>query len=214
VKGMIARGVVVDRIKLLVAALMFVIGMCAVGVLVAAPLFDRHSKLAAALVLIAFVVLLAATMALFNVRARARRVSIAELEAHGLLVDRAYKARRAFEVEEFEDEGASFFIELLDGSVLFLSGQYLWDYDGKGKAPQPRRFPCSEFVVRRHVTEHWVAEVVCGGTVLEPECTSPPLFSGVFSDLFRENDLPADGDIVRAKTYDELKLKLTAASRL
>jgi amino acid transporter len=82
---MIARTVVVDRIKLPVAALVFVIGMCAVGGLVAAPLFDRHSKLAAALVLIAFFALLVATMALFNIRARPRRVPIAELEVRGLL---------------------------------------------------------------------------------------------------------------------------------
>ena len=44
-------------------------------------------------------------------------------------------------MEELEDEGVSYFLELDDGAVLFLSGQYL-DED---ESP----FPCTEFIVRR-----------------------------------------------------------------
>src|SRR5262245_21050528 len=45
------------------------------------------------------------------------------------LISGDFKARRAFMVDEFEDEGIHYFIELEDNSILFLSGQYLYDYE-------------------------------------------------------------------------------------
>ena len=40
-----------------------------------------------------------------------------------------FTASRAFAVEEFEDEGSHYFVDLTDNRVLFLSGQYLYDYE-------------------------------------------------------------------------------------
>jgi hypothetical protein len=51
------------------------------------------------------------------------------LEELGLLESTTFRATRAFGVEEVEDEGLHFFLELTDGRVLFLSGQYLYDYE-------------------------------------------------------------------------------------
>lgn len=51
------------------------------------------------------------------------------LEEKGLLVSSDFQARRAFGVREFDDEGLHYFLELADGRVLFLSGQYLYDYE-------------------------------------------------------------------------------------
>lgn len=72
----------------------------------------------------------------------------------------AYRVKRAFQVEEFEDEGSHYYIELDDRRVLFLSGQYLYDYDSEDP---PRAFPCTEFVVRRHRTKGYVVDISLSG---------------------------------------------------
>lgn len=129
---------------------------------------------------------------------------IAELERQGLLVSEEFQATRAFQVEEFEDEGSHYFIELADGTVLYLNGQYLYDYEQITDDPelnQPRRFPCSRFTLRRHRTAGYVVELTCTGDVLQPECEAPP---------FDQHDvkrglIPEDGQITRDRSYEQLK---------
>src|SRR3990172_3889812 len=95
------------------------------------------------------------------------------LERVGFLSAISFRATRAFEVEEFEDEGPHYFIELIDGSVLYLSGQYLYNYEpGRNGS---RRFPCTHFTIRRHRTERYVVDIVCSGDVIEPEFIAPHL---------------------------------------
>ena len=82
-------------------------------------------------------------------------------------------------MEEFEDEGLHYFVELDDGSVLYLTGQMLWDYgpmsegDEDDEFPHYRQFPCTEFEVLRHAREGYIVELVCRGKVLEPEVVLP-----------------------------------------
>lgn len=127
---------------------------------------------------------------------KAARMSLDELREKGLLISETFKARRAFEVEEFEDEGSHFFIELEDGSVLCLEGQYLYDcretIDGK------QTFPSSEFTLSRNKTTGFILAVTPGGHPLPIECVAPP-----FND--QETELPEDGEIYRDRSYDELK---------
>ncbi|MEZ5387371.1 MAG: hypothetical protein R3F13_17815 [Prosthecobacter sp.] len=54
---------------------------------------------------------------------------IAELEAKSLIRRDAFRACRAFQVEETEDEGSNYFVELEDGRTLFISGQFLYEYE-------------------------------------------------------------------------------------
>jgi len=132
---------------------------------------------------------------------------VAEMEREGLLISESFEAKRAFQVEEFEDEGAHYFIELADQSVLYLNGQYLYDYDPIIDDPefnQARAFPCSQFTVRRHKKGGHVVSMTCGGVVLPPECVTPP---------FNRKDLkrglvPEDGQILRDKSYEDLKKEL------
>jgi hypothetical protein len=129
---------------------------------------------------------------------------IADLESQGLLVSETFQATRAFQVEEFEDEGSHYFIELADGTVLYLNGQYLYDYEQITDEPalnRSRRFPCSRFTVRRHKTAGYVVEIACAGDVLQPECEAPP---------FDKNDakrglIPEDGQIIRDRSYEQVK---------
>ena len=126
---------------------------------------------------------------------------VEELEDRGLLASTEYHATRAFGVEEFEDEGLSYFLELTDGRVLFLSGQYLYEYEPGAKEKRPRAFPCSDFSVRRHKTEKYVVDLQCRGRVLEPEAIAKP-----FSESdWEEGRLPEDGEVIANMTYDAVK---------
>lgn len=128
---------------------------------------------------------------------------ISELEGQGRLVRQQFQALRAFGVAEFEDEGLHYFIELLDGRVLFLSGQYLYDFEPISDDPelnQLRQFPCTEFEVLRHKDAGYVIDINCAGTVFEPELCAP---------AFTKDDwkcgIPADGEIIEGKGYEALK---------
>ena len=122
------------------------------------------------------------------------------LDEQGLLVAEQFRAVRALEVvDEFDDEGLSYFLELESGGVLFLSGQYLYDYDAR--TDRSRAFPSTEFTVRLHKEKGHVVDIVCGGTVLEPEPVATP-----FRDVdFKDGKVPEDGEIIRDRTYDEIK---------
>lgn len=116
--------------------------------------------------------------------------TLTELENQGLITSAQFKVRRALEVEETEDEGPHYYLELDDGSVLFLSGQYLYDYE----------FPFTKFVIKRHKVKGYVLEVITGGIPLEPE-----KMAHAFSIKdWRSETLPEDGDIIRDITFDEI----------
>jgi hypothetical protein len=152
-------------------------------------------------------------LALFNIRGKSAtgpsdEEQIRALEANGLLADEDYAATRAFEVEEFEDEGMHFFVELEDGRVLFLSGQYLYDYEPDARAGKPRRFPCSAFTVRRHKVERYAVDLICNGKIIEPEVLAPAFGEEVWTD----GAVPGDGEIISG-TYEEIKRARLAAAR-
>lgn len=131
-----------------------------------------------------------------------------QLEAQGLVEGTDFRATRSFGVEEFEDEGLHYYLELADGSVLFLSGQYLYDYEPDAKLNRPRSFPCTDFTVRRHKRDGYVVAIECRGQVLEPEVTAPP-----FRIMDWEHQVPSDGEIVTDRPYATLKEDRVAAQQ-
>lgn len=126
--------------------------------------------------------------------------AIRELDARGLLDLREFRATRAFGVDEFEDEGLHYYVELDDKRVLFLSGQYLYDHEPDPKVDRPRSFPCTEFAIRRHKREGYFVSIECRGRVLEPEVIAPP-----FRPMDWEDEIPRDGDLIEDPPYDRLK---------
>ena len=133
-----------------------------------------------------------------------------DYEKLGLLAGEQFSARRVFEVEEFEDEGRHFFLELEDGRVLFLCGQYLYDYgeiSDDAELNQPASFPCTKFEVRRHKNEGWVHSIICLGTYLKPDAKLPH-----YSRAYQKNyGIPSDGDILTTP-YDVLFSRIGATS--
>jgi hypothetical protein len=135
---------------------------------------------------------------------RTEEEQVAELERLNLLQTTSFRANRAFGVGEFEDEGLHYFLELEDGRVLFLSGQYLYDYEPIDDDPElnrARAFPCTDFIVRRHRHDGYVVDIACQGKLLEPEVVTPPFGRKDWKD----GRVPEDGAILEDVTYDELK---------
>lgn len=176
------------------------------AIVLAGPLEGKvPDSVATLLLILTFFLAVFGSCILFNERSqRWPYQTIEELENQGLVTSTEYQARRALQVEEFEDEGSHYFLELNDGSVLFLSGQYLYDYepiDDDPEANQHRRFPCTDFVVKRHKTEEYVLEIVTRGTAFEPEAVAPYFTE---SD-YQSSTMPEDGDIIRGTSFDEIK---------
>ena len=206
---MISRETVIDRLKLVAAGLFVMLGVFGVlGLSLMLP--QRYPAwLIASPAVVSLLVFLAIAMVLFNGSLIGRRLDkdrVRKLEGEGLIVSTAYRARRAFEVEELDEEGLHYFIQLDDRSVLFLSGQYLYNYDS---ADQHRTFPFTAFAVRRHRTKGWVVDIVCQGAVLEPELIAPPFDANDFGT----DAIPKDGQIITDRSYDRLKDERMASMR-
>jgi len=138
------------------------------------------------------------------------REEVHQAEEHGLIASTDFHARRLFEVDPVEpDFGPYYFFELESGEVLFLNGQYMWEYFGDPDAGEPQRFPCTEFTMRRHQEKGYVIDMDCRGTLLEPEVETPPFDASFYDDEQPFND----GDIITGLTYDQLKQKLLHNSR-
>jgi membrane protein implicated in regulation of membrane protease activity len=176
----------------------FIAALFGVGLI--ATFFSIPVPVVSVLLFLIFAALVVLGMVLFDPRHAPSGAPVHE----STLVSQQYHARRAFQVEELEDLGSSYFIELADGSVLFVTGQYLYEYEPIDDDPdenQPRRFPCTEFTVRRHPTEHWVYDIACSGEVLEPEGLARP-----FSyDDYDSGRIPENGQIITGRSYDEIK---------
>lgn len=196
--------------RLLLAGLFIFFGMMGVvaGLFELGPK-DPPSWLIVPVAVVSFFVLLGGAFVLFNVAgSRAPRSprgdSIEQMEAKGLLVSTDFQARRAFQIEEFEDEGAHYVIELQDGSTLYLNGQYLYDYEPITDDPElnrPRLFPCTDFTVRRHKASGEGIDILCRGDLIEPEFVAPS-----FDEMdFKRGLVPEDGQLITDKSYEELK---------
>jgi len=142
-----------------------------------------------------------------NLSRKSFEEQLAELEQKGLLLNESFKARRAFQVEEYEDEGSHYFIELSDGGILFLTGQYLYEYEEIRDDPelnQERQFPCSEFTIQRRKDAGYVMRIICAGKVLPIECVAPPFAKSAFD----RGLVPDDGHVLRNRPYEDLKWEL------
>jgi len=130
-----------------------------------------------------------------------------KLEELGLLVHQSFRALRAFQLEEFEDEGSQYFLELEDHSVFYLSGQFLYEYEPTDD--RPRRFPCTEFTIRRHKDNGYIVDLLCLGRILEPEVIARPLDV----DELEKYGAISDGQIISGESYDKIKAERLATMR-
>ena len=155
------------------------------------------------LVAIFFIVLFFITNLLQTSKKNAPVKNVYELEREGLLQHEYFCALRAFKIEDVEDFGPQFFIELEDKRVLYLNGQYLDDYDPYvplGETPATeRKFPCSGFEILRHHVSKEALKINCHGTLLARD--SIKLEWDDWGSGYE------DGDIITDRTYDEIKVE-------
>jgi len=129
--------------------------------------------------------------------------SIEELESQGLVEDTTYHARRAIYANEDDDysDGPYYFVQLLDRSVLFLHGAYLYEIDeaeiDDGKK-LPQKFPCTEFVLRRHKDKRSVLALVSGGMPFDWD-NEVEIYMDESVDW-----IPNDGEIIEDMSYEEV----------
>jgi hypothetical protein len=194
--------------RLLGAAIFVFVGL-GVGIALFSPLIESAPLwVGVPLFVIFFFGLIAAALLIFNLSRKLPKIardSADDLAARGLLASEFVNARRAFAVQEIEDEGLHFFFELQDERALYLTGQYLYEY-AASIGGHPPKFPCSAFEIRRHKTEGYVVQIVCNGDFLQIEC------EGRFSENWFDGDIPQDGEVIRAQTYDQLKQELCSAA--
>ena len=97
-----------------------------------------------------------------------------------------YDVTDALAVEEFEDEGLSYYLELTDGRVVFLMGQYLYE------PVEQAQFPARRLEIVRTAVTGTVLRVTALGPHLPPTGTRRPFQTADF-----ENDrVPEDGTIL------------------
>jgi hypothetical protein len=93
----------------------------------------------------------------------------------------------ALQVEEVDDEGAQFFLELEDGRILFVMGQYLWDDDDE--SPQ---FPNRELLITRLPHAQDIFDMKYLGEYFPPSAERAP-FTG---EEYADERVPRDGQIL------------------
>lgn len=202
-----------DWLRLLGAALFVFVITSGLVVLVSRLFPNAPSWPLVPLFLVAFFGAILAALVLFHgkwTRRRSEEEILADrflLEQSGMLISEPYRAVRAFQAEEFEDEGSHYFLELENHSVLYLSGQFLYEYEPLKE--KPRRFPCTQFTIRRHKDDGFVVDILCSGEALELEMTAP---SFSFDDFEKYSSMK-EVQIIPDKSYDEIKAERLATTR-
>jgi hypothetical protein len=93
-------------------------------------------------------------------------------------------ATDAVKVEEVEDEGPGFFLQVEDSQLLYLQGQYLYELEEK------RLFPSSIFEITRARYSGLVLGISCLGDPISPRTRGP------FTD---DEYIPAAGELLTAR---------------
>ncbi|MBC2593777.1 hypothetical protein H5P28_05835 [Ruficoccus amylovorans] len=196
-----------DVFRLLGIALIGMLGLC-LFICLAVCVFSGMLPIGLALFFCAAMLMMCTWVGfkIVGTRKPAEPVDLEKLEAEGKVITEEFRVKRAFEVEEFEDEGMHLFLELEPGRILYLSGQYLYDYVEILDDPdmsQPASFPCEHFKVKRNTKHGWVYEIESLSPFMAPD-EKLPCFSKSFFDKY---DFPDDGRIFDID-YDQLKQEI------
>jgi hypothetical protein len=105
-----------------------------------------------------------------------------------------FEVRDAIRVEEYEDEGSQYYLQLADGGVLFLGGQYLYEPEDDGT------FPSTRIRTTRGAHSRILLDLECLGTPLATSAMRKPFDK----EEHRAGVVPADGAIL-AVDFESLR---------
>ena len=131
----------------------------------------------------------------------------AELEAGRALTEH-FNASRALSFEDLRTGCMVHFLELADGSVMCLYGQYLYEFepiDDEPELNQPRRFPTSEFTIIRSRRDGQILDLRVGNDVIGTTLIEEPGDYDVIADLGFKLE---DGEVVEGVTLDDVEAAL------
>lgn len=130
--------------------------------------------------------------------------TLEDLEAQGMVETAEYTATRAIMVEEFDDEGLFYLLDIGEGRTLCLMGQALYDFepleaerDGEDRS---RRFPNTRFSVLRHREQADILDLLCHGEPFEPL----QIFPHFTPKDYKQGLVAVDEQIIHDFTFDEL----------
>lgn len=106
--------------------------------------------------------------------------------SNGVLSSADYEVREAIEIEEFEDEGRNYLLDIGDGKTLVLTGQYLYGPVESGK------FRSSRIRVFWHSTQGLTFGVECLGNKIIPSRILKP----IALDESKEAFVPYDRELL------------------
>jgi hypothetical protein len=104
-----------------------------------------------------------------------------------------YEATAVIKVKQYEDLGMNYFLQLIDGKVLFLTGQYLYGLE------RAKKFPCVKFKVIRTLHSKAVLDLQPISSFLKPFAVLPRFTK----EQYRTGKVPADGSVLDLK-FDSL----------
>ena len=116
-----------------------------------------------------------------------------------------YEVVDALRVEEAEDEGSAYYLKLADGRVLFLAGQYLYEYEAgedEDEKSTPARFPCRRFTLARAPESRLFFDLTDLGAPFPPSGTLPAFTT----DEHRAGSVPRDGAVLTLD-FERLRTK-------
>jgi hypothetical protein len=130
-----------------------------------------------------------------DVGSRERQLDQALQRGHAVAT--RYRPQRYVAVEEIEDEGAEFFLELQPGQTLYLGGQHYYGIN---------KFPNADFELVELRSPDGVVDfrVDCHGDKLQPERT---IGKQAKLQMLKSADYPQDGDTL-PYSLDELEQRL------
>ena len=106
--------------------------------------------------------------------------------AEGIARLTTYQVVDAIRVEEAEDEGSQYYLKLVDGRIVFLAGQYLYELEENGS------FPSRVVTVTRAPHTAVVLDAASEGAAFAPSGTRPPFGQ----EDYRRGGVPEDGALV------------------
>ena len=137
---------------------------------------------------------------------------LAKLEEEGKAVREHYEVLNAVTLEALNTSCLIHFLDIGDGRILCLYGQYYYDFQPISDDPeinQPRKFPTRDFSLLRHRKKNEVLSIFPGSDVFEPAVRGEIV---EFDKLFDLGFGPKDGEIVTGTSLDEIE-QATAGSR-
>ena len=163
--------------RLISAAIFSIILIYSIVVVASNGIFNSHSAVAKWGFIGLIIVIVLAIHWLFNGNGlRLTPMSIDEkrerLNKQGKLLKNTYKGFGYFEINEWGDEGLHYFIDIGDSKTMYLSGQYLYDYEEildieEDLAPQRKSFPSEDFSVIVNKDGDYVFEILPTGNILK-----------------------------------------------